>query len=234
MMNDNSKTNRGGNEGNRERIPGTTSGIDTSGVGGDGAPSSSAFDRGALDGSERDKMNPPRRSASRTVWSWVWPVAIGVLVAKVISTWVVGFAYVPSASMVPAIENPGRILLDHVATDVMPIYEGEVVVFHWPDDPSQIFVKRVIGLPGDTIFIQNGHVYRNGKVLKEPYLYGLVTEGTYGPYHVPANHYFMLGDNRNISDDSRMWVHKYVPRSYIMARADFQVTPLSKFHHITQ
>ncbi|WP_249226872.1 signal peptidase I [Alicyclobacillus mengziensis] len=232
-MNDNSEANRGGNQGNRELMPGTTSGISTSGSG-DGVSGSGASDSGALAGSEGYKMNPPSRSVVRTVWSWVWPVAIGVLVAKAISTWVVGFAYVPSASMVPAIENPGRILLDHVATDVMPIYEGEVVVFHWPDDPSQIFVKRVIGLPGDTIFIQNGHVYRNGKVLKEPYLYGLVTEGTYGPYHVPANHYFMLGDNRNISDDSRMWVHKYVPRSYIIARADFQVTPLSKFHHITQ
>ncbi|QSO55184.1 signal peptidase I [Alicyclobacillus curvatus] len=179
-------------------------------------------------------MTAPRRSGFRAVWSWIWPVAIGVLVAKALSMWVIGFAYVPSASMVPTIENPGRILLDHVATAVMPIYEGEVVVFHWPDDPSQIFVKRVIGLPGDTIVIHNGHVYRNGKLLNEPYLHGLVTEGTYGPYQVPANHYFMLGDNRNISDDSRMWVHKYVPRSYIIARADFQVTPLSMFHHITQ
>lgn len=175
-----------------------------------------------------------RRSPLRAIWSWVWPIAIGVAAAKILSTWVFGLAYVPSASMVPAIKNPGRILLDHLATELAPIHEGEVVVFHWPDDPTQIFVKRVIGLPGDTILVKDGKVYRNGVALNEPYLHGLVTEGFYGPYHVPAGEYFMLGDNRNISDDSRKWVHTYVPRDYIIAQADFQVWPLSEFHHITQ
>ncbi|KPV42990.1 hypothetical protein AN477_14815 [Alicyclobacillus ferrooxydans] len=175
-----------------------------------------------------------KRSPVWTVWNWIWPVGLGVLAARILSTWVIGFAYVPSASMVPAIQNPGHILLDHLATEWMPIYEGEVVVFHWPDNPTQIFVKRVIGLPGDTIVVKNGHVYRNGQELQEPYLHGLYTAGNYGPYHVPPGHYFMMGDNRNISDDSRDWVHKYVPRSFIIARADFEVWPPSEFHQIPQ
>jgi len=162
----------------------------------------------------------------RGIWDWVWPIALGAAVAWMISKWVVGIAYVPSESMRPNIPNPCRIIADHLATEFYAPYEGEVVLFHWPDNPSTIYVKRIIGMPGDTISIHNGKVYRNGKAMFEPYLDGIVTEGTYGPYKVPKGEYFMLGDNRNVSSDSRFWVHKYVPRSYIIARADMVIWPL--------
>ncbi|RIV24712.1 signal peptidase I [Alicyclobacillaceae bacterium I2511] len=175
------------------------------------------------------------------MWSWLWPIVVGVLIAKALTTWVFGFAYVPSSSMYPTIPNPCRILVDHVATEVQKPHEGEVVLFHWPDDPSQIFVKRVIGLPGDTVYIHGGHVYVNNKELSEPYLqeknnayWQPYIHGTWGPYHVPAGHYFMLGDNRPVSDDSRDWTHKYVPLDYIVGRADMVVWPLSKFSVIQQ
>jgi signal peptidase I len=167
----------------------------------------------------------------KTLWNWIWPIAIGILIAKAVTIWVFGFAYVPTSSMYPTINNPCRIFVDHVATEIQKPYEGEVVLFHWPDNPKEIFVKRIIGMPGDTIVVKNGHVYRNGKVLKEPYLH-VVTKGNYGPYHVPAGHYFMMGDNRNVSDDSRDWIHKYVARSAIVGRADAVVWPLSKFSFI--
>lgn len=164
----------------------------------------------------------------RKIWEWLWPISVGVAAALFIIRFVVSIAFVPTSSMAPTIPNPCRILVNHITTEVFNIHEGEVVLFHFPDNPKKIFVKRVIGLPGDTIEIHNGHVYRNGKILNEPYLHGLITEGTFGPYHVPVGHYFMLGDNRNISDDSRFWIHKYVARSAIVGQADYVIWPLQK------
>ncbi|GGJ06794.1 hypothetical protein GCM10010885_14890 [Alicyclobacillus cellulosilyticus] len=176
---------------------------------------------------------PSARSVGgrRTAWlqslfvNYLIPIAIGVAAAKGITTWGIGQARVPSGSMYPTIPYPSRILVDHLATELAAPYRGEVVLFHWPDDPSQIFVKRIIGMPGDVVSIHDGHVYINGKRLAEPYLH-TTTDGTYGPYKVPPGHYFMLGDNRNDSLDSRFWKHPFVARSAIVGRADLVVWPL--------
>ncbi|MDP9727962.1 signal peptidase I [Alicyclobacillus tolerans] len=171
----------------------------------------------------------------KKVWDWIWPILVGVLVAWGIMHWVVSFAVVPTSSMYPTIPNPCYILVNHLATETSPIHEGEVIVFKYPDDPSQIFVKRVIGLPGETVTIHGGHVYIDNHELAEPYLHGLLTEGTFGPYHVPAGHYFVMGDNRQNSYDSRYWTpYKYVPRSYILGEADAVIWPLSKMKPIPQ
>ena len=168
----------------------------------------------------------------RTLWSWVWPIAIGWLVAAGIMRWVVSFAVVPTSSMWPTIPNPCYILVDHIVTETEAPYRGEVVLFPFPDDPTQIYVKRIIGMPGDTVTIHGGHVYINGKELSEPYLHGVLTPGDWGPYHVPAGHYFMLGDNRSVSEDSRYWVHKYVAGNTIIGRADMVVWPFTKWKSI--
>ncbi|WP_258109709.1 signal peptidase I [Alicyclobacillus sp. SP_1] len=176
-----------------------------------------------------------RGERMRKVWDWVWPIALGCAVAWGIIQWVVSFAVVPTGSMYPTIPNPCYILVNHLVTEFSPIHEGEVVVFHYPDDTKEIFVKRVIGTPGDTVYIHGGKVYVNGKVLPEPYLHGEPTLGTFGPYHVPKGKYFMMGDNRQNSFDSRFWKpHKYVPRSYIIGSADFVIWPLSKVEPIPQ
>lgn len=176
-----------------------------------------------------DNSHRRKPTTWKLIWDWIWPIAVGIVVAKAIMYWVVSVATVPTASMAPTIPNPCYILVDHVATEFSAPTRGEVVLFHFPDNPSQIFVKRVIGLPGDTVTIHSGHVYIDGKVLKEPYLpAGVVTQGDFGPYVVPAGHYFMMGDNRNNSDDSRYWVHKYVAQSAIVGRADLVVWPLTK------
>jgi len=172
------------------------------------------------------------KSLGRSIWGWVWPIVIGWLVAAGIMKWLFSFAIVPTSSMWPDIPNPCYILVDHVVTELHSPYRGEVVLFHFPDDPRETYVKRIIGMPGDTVSIHNGHVYINSQVLAEPYLHGLVTENNYGPYLVPAGHYFMLGDNRNVSKDSRFWVHKYVAESAITGRADRVVWPLSKWKSI--
>ncbi|GGJ11511.1 signal peptidase I [Alicyclobacillus cellulosilyticus] len=187
-------------------------------------------------GRSAQEERAPRSSSPsvlRVVWNWLWPIAVGAGLAKLFVHYVFSFAEVPTSSMYPTIPNPCFILVDHVATELMPPYRGEVVLFRWPDDPKTIFVKRIIGLPGDTVWIGGGRVYINGRPLAEPYL-SVPTLGTFGPYKVPPDSYFMMGDNRNRSDDSRLWTHKFVPRSSIIGRADLVIWPLWKAKVIEQ
>lgn len=106
-------------------------------------------------------------------------------------------------------------------------------MFHYPDHPSTIFVKRIIGMPGDTVTVTYNSVYINGKKLSEPYIKVPNVSGL-GTYHVPPGHYFMMGDNRPISLDSRFWKHKYVARSAIVGQADWVLFPFNKFEPIIQ
>ncbi|WAH39146.1 signal peptidase I [Alicyclobacillus dauci] len=173
--------------------------------------------------------------------SWVLPIVIGVVVALGIKTCVVQANVVPSSSMYPTIpgvspSNFALILDNKMATEFgQQIYRGEVVVFHFPDDPSKLYVKRVIGLPGDTVKVTANQVYINGKPLNESNPNIARSNGIEtGTWKVPAGHYFMLGDNRPPSDDSRMWVHKYVSRSAIVGEAQFVLYPLNKMSSISQ
>lgn len=175
------------------------------------------------------------RNQRRQNWlmGWVLPIVVGVAIALAVRQWGVSAAFVPSASMVPAIPNPCYILDNKLALDIHGVRRGEVVVFHFPDDPKQLYVKRVVGLPGDTVTVTNDAVYVNGKKLGEPDITQPNTHG-FGTYKVPAGHYFMMGDNRSISYDSRFWVHKYVARGAIVGEADFVLFPFSKTKHIPQ
>ncbi|WP_206923082.1 signal peptidase I [Alicyclobacillus suci] len=171
---------------------------------------------------------------------WVLPIGVGVVVAFGLKTWVVSAAVVPSSSMyptIPATETHHVYILDNkLATDFgRKIYRGEVVVFHFPDNPKELYVKRVIGLPGDTVEVTANAVYINGKKLNESNQFiAKSNELKLGIYHVPAGHYFMLGDNRTVSIDSRYWVHKYVARSAIIGEADFVIAPISDIGPISQ
>lgn len=176
-------------------------------------------------------MNQQKRQGWLT--GWVLPIVIGVAIALCIRQWVVSAAFVPSSSMYPAIPNPCYILVNKLATNLRAIHRGEVVVFHFPDDPSQLYVKRVVGLPGDTVTVTNTAVYIDGKKLPEPNITQDNVRGL-GTYKVPAGHYFMMGDNRPISDDSRFWVHKYVSRSAIVGEADVVLFPFDKMKGIMQ
>lgn len=171
---------------------------------------------------------------------WVFPIIVGVGVAFSIKTWVVSAAVVPSASMYPTIPATTThhvyILDNKLATEFdRQIYRGEVVVFHYPDNPEELYVKRVIGLPGDTVKVTANAVYINGQKLNEtnPKI-AKSNLPKLGTYHVPAGHYFMMGDNRPVSMDSRYWVHKYVARSAIVGEADFILAPLNNAGPISQ
>jgi signal peptidase I len=116
-------------------------------------------------------------------------------------------------------DNPKRFLFH-------PPRRGDVVVFRFPQDPSRDFIKRVIGVPGDTVEVRSGTVYVNDKPLTEPYITSK-PDYSYPRQTVPAGQYFVLGDNRNNSFDSHIW--NFVPEENIIGRALISYWPLSDF-----
>lgn len=171
---------------------------------------------------------------------FILPVAIGLVVAFGFKTWVASAAEVPSSSMYPTIPGVSYthfalITVNKLAIEFGQIHRGEVVLFHFPDDPSEIYVKRIIGMPGDTVKVTANAVYIDGKRLDESNVNIARYNGTAtGTFHVPAGHYFMLGDNRPISEDSRLWTHKYVARSAIVGEANAVFFPFNKAGAISQ
>jgi signal peptidase I len=110
---------------------------------------------------------------------------------------------------------------------VHSIDRGDVVVFWYPEDPEVSFIKRIVGLPGDRIEINSGVVLVNGKPVREPYVKAeLADDRSYPPREVRAGHYFVMGDNRQGSNDSRSW--GLVPERYIYGKAFFRIWPLDE------
>jgi signal peptidase I len=166
---------------------------------------------------------------------------IAVILALFVRTWVFQAFKIPSGSM-----EPNLLIGDHLIVNkmefaptataleraLMPhraIRRGDVIVFKYPEDPERDFIKRVIGLPGETLEVRDKRVIIDGKPIDEPYVHYLqpaagASEITsfdvrdrYGPVTIPAGHYFVMGDNRDNSQDSRYW--GFLPRSYIKGKA---------------
>ncbi len=132
---------------------------------------------------------------------------------------------VEGTSMMPRLENHERVFVNKIIYHLEPIRRGDIIVFHYPLDPSKSFIKRVVGLPGDWISIQDGQVYVNGKLLKEDYVPpSYLGHEDCAPVHVAAHHYYVLGDHRDFSDDSRVW--GTVDQKYIYGKAAFVYWPL--------
>lgn len=143
--------------------------------------------------------------------------------------------YIPSDSMVPTLQISDRLVVEKVTYYFKPPATGDIVVFDPPSQlqelgyaPNKAFIKRVIGTPGDVVQIQDGIVYLNGQPLREDYIaeppaYNML------PVKVPAGQYFVMGDNRNNSNDSHVW--GFLPRENIVGRAVFRFYPID---HIGQ
>ena len=151
--------------------------------------------------------------------SWIKTIVLAVLLAVIVDTVFIVNMTVPTGSMENTIMTNDRMLALRTSYWFSSPERGEIVVFRYPDDPSgdTLFVKRVIGVGGDTVEVRNGEVLVNGEVLDEPYIREQ-TEGNFGPYTVPEGHYFMMGDNRNQSLDSRYWTNTYVPEDEILGK----------------
>ena len=190
---------------------------------------------------------PPAPAAPRrksTVREYFEALATAVILALFVRTFVVQAFKIPTGSM----ENnlligdhllvnkmvlaPSPAAVDRLLLPVRDVRRGDVVVFKYPEDPERDFIKRVIGLPGETLEVRDKRVYVDGRPLDEPYVHYLVPPSgsaqfnevtsydlreRYGPVTVPTGQYFVMGDNRDNSQDSRYW--GFLPREYIKGRA---------------
>lgn len=201
----------------------------------------------ASDTGEGDAPVTPDPPARRYRWlrETIVVVVVALLVAFLLRTFVIQTYFIPSTSMTPTLKVGERILVDKLAYDLHGVGEGDIVVFARPPaencggpvDPD--LVKRVIGLPGQTISLSgNGYVLIDGKRLNESYLpssrRGVTFPGPAGtafnlarPYKIPANDYFMMGDNRKDSCDSRFWGP--IPKSLIVGKVDARIWPITSF-----
>lgn len=169
-------------------------------------------------------MNRNLKKQIKEFFAWVLTIALAVVAARAINKYVIIKAEVPTGSMENTIEVDDCILGFQLAYLFNEPERGDIVIFPYPDNPEIIYVKRVIGLPGETVEIEDGTVYIDGEALDEPYLKEEM-EGEYGPYEVPEDSYFMLGDNRNSSQDSRRWSNTYLSRDDIMAKVMLRYSP---------
>ncbi len=152
------------------------------------------------------------------------------VLSLVIITFIVQAFYIPSGSMEPTLMINDRILVAKFLYRIEPVRRGDVVVFRYPLNPQRDFVKRVEGLPGERVQLKEGVVYVNGEQLSEKGYTLRPDFGNYGPAVVPMNQYFVLGDNRNNSEDSRFF--GYVPRANIIGKALFIYWPAQRISFV--
>ncbi|GAX91422.1 signal peptidase I [Effusibacillus lacus] len=167
------------------------------------------------------------RSSNET-WEWIKALGLAVVLALGIHQFVFAQFLVDGESMMPTMEHRERLIVNKLIYRIHKPEYGDIIVFKYPADKSKDFIKRVIGLPGDTVEVKGGKVYRNGQELKEPYL-GEPTNGTWGPEKVPEGKIFVMGDNRNNSKDSRDRTVGFIPYDLVVGRADLVFWPLNKF-----
>ena len=169
-------------------------------------------------------------------------IVIAVILALFVRTWVVQAFKIPTGSMEnnlligdhllvnKFVFGPTPLAIGRKMLPVRPIRRGDIVVFKYPDEPDRDFIKRVIGLPGETIELKNKKVHVNGTPLDEPYVHFLTPPSNdyqevtsydlrerFGPVTVPPDRYFVMGDNRDNSQDSRYW--GFLPRDYVKGKA---------------
>lgn len=155
-------------------------------------------------------------------------VALALAIAVLIGVFVIQPVKVEGTSMLPRLHDGERIFINRFIYNFRKIERGDIVVFYYPKDPGKNFIKRVIGLPGDEITISNGKLRINGQLVPENYLSKDYTTNISAPHTwvVEPHHYFVMGDNRDASNDSRSW--GYVPEMYIYGKAVFRYWPLSE------
>ena len=156
-------------------------------------------------------------------------LAFALMIASLVIVFVVQPVKVEGTSRLPRLEDGERIFVNKLIYYGLPELErGDIIVFWYPEDPSKSYIKRLIGLPGETVQVRDGRILINGKELGEPYLdpERNVTTQSLPPVLVRPHYYFVMGDNRDNSSDSRSW--GLVPEKYIYGKALFRYWPIGK------
>ena len=170
-----------------------------------------------------------KASVGKELFQWVLVIIGAVILAFLIDTFVIVNAQIPSGSMENTIMTGDRVFGNRLAYKFSDPKRFDIIIFKYPDDESQLFIKRIIGLPGETVEIHDGNIYINGSDtpledvdIKAP------MEGSFGPYTVPEGCYFVMGDNRNNSRDSRYWENTFVSEDEILGKAVLRYWPLNE------
>lgn len=150
-----------------------------------------------------------------------------LLIIVFIKCFVIINAIIPTGSMENTIQIGDRVIASRLAYIFDEPKRGDIVIFKAPDT-KELYVKRIIGLPGDIVDIIDGKVYINGELLVEDYIKETMV-GSFGSYDVPEGSYFMLGDNRNNSNDSRYWDNTYLDGVDILGKVVFKYYPRVEF-----
>lgn len=174
---------------------------------------------------------------STSLFAVLLDLAQSFIIALVIFVVVYNFVAQPHRvrgdSMLPNFQSEEYLLTEKLSYQFGEPHRGDVVVLQYPENPNVDFIKRIIGLPGETLLLEDGHVYINGTLLEEPYLptstttsgNGVIRQGM--PYDIPQGEYVVMGDNRTRSSDSRTW--GTVPRNLIIGKAFFVYWPIDNF-----
>jgi signal peptidase I len=161
--------------------------------------------------------------------NWLRDLTLSVVIALIVILFLYQPVKVEGTSMMPSLEDQERIFINKFVyrMGLGSVERGDTVVFWYPADPTKSYIKRVIGVPGDQVAILAGRVFVNGASIDEPYVPAEFRDtSSYPPMLVPKGHYYVLGDHRSSSNDSRSW--GAVPREAIYGKAVFAYWPLEK------
>lgn len=198
-----------------------------------------------IDDDKDIQIEKPQEAARGTLWAearlLLRDLAFALMIAALVMVFIVQPVKVEGTSMLPRLHDGERLFVNKLVYYdeyrwAPKVERGDIVVFWFPDDPSKSYIKRVIGLPGDTVEIHEGIVRVNGKDLEEQYLDPRLNlaHRSQTPIYVKLNYYFVMGDNRDNSSDSRIW--GLVPKKYVYGKVLFRYWPLNRasvIHHET-
>lgn len=179
---------------------------------------------------EEKKEQEKKSSWKKEALSWILCIAVTIILTQLITRFVIINANIPSGSMENTIMTNDKLIALRTAYWFNDPKRGDIIIFEYPDNEEEWYIKRVIALPGETVEVKDGKVYINNSKtpLNEPYIKEEPVEN-FGPYKVPENGYFVMGDNRNCSNDARDWDTHYVSRDEILGKAWFRYYPSLKW-----
>lgn len=176
------------------------------------------------------KYNKGKKRKKSIVLEMIEVIVIALALAFFIKTYVAGNFYIPSESMVPTIEVNDKVVVTNFSYWFSEPQRGDIIVFKYPMDTKRDYIKRCIGLPGEIIEFKNSKLYVNGEQVEELYLPDGLEFEDFGPIEVPEGQYFMCGDNRNHSADSRSW--GFLPKNLIIGKAQFIYWPFDRWSRL--
>ena len=192
-----------------------------------GVPRTESSERRKKKAHEEDEKEKKQGGLGKEIFEWVKIIVSAALIAFVLNTFIIANSEVPSGSMENTIMTGDRVIGSRLSYRFEDPKRGDIAIFRFPDNEKIYYVKRIIGLPGETVDIVDGKVYINGsdEPLDEPYIREPMIPEAPMHFEVPENSYFMMGDNRNYSMDARRWENTYVKREKIIAKVLFRYFP---------